>query len=224
MTSRVSTLPAVGGLLVALAICAGLTGGTPVVGGQEKTAPGQGVERVFKSIELDPGKQLKTPLSPDLVPFMTPVGIPGVDPAGRQEQVVEPEVEELKTPKGVVFAKALRYTCDPAKLNKFAVGTQPLVARQFSFSVPEVSWSPGTGHPVIRSYCPYDSYNARNYYPRAKSLQIVPSIAGQNYFVGCSSSAVCQSAAAGQICFAVNDTYYPDNLGYFVVVIYSWSR
>ena len=50
-------------------------------------------------------------------------------------------------------------------------------------------------------------------------------IRGQNYFIGCLSSAICESAAPGQVAFAVNDGSgdYGDNRGTFTVVITNWT-
>jgi hypothetical protein len=140
-----------------------------------------------------------------------------------RERVVEPEIAEFRGLDGVVFNTALSWTCDPRFINLLAVGNDPVIARRFTFSVGAISWTPGQGWPVYTSYCPVNGYGAQDFYRNAKQHQIVPSIQGQNYFVGCSSSAFCESAAPGQVAFAVNDYLYGDNQGYFVVTLYGWS-
>lgn len=133
---------------------------------------------------------------------------------------VEPEPVAKKNARGEDFAVGLSFTCDPRNLNKFTVDGAPLNAKRFSYSVDTISWQAGDGWPVYSTYCPNPGYSTSMYYPAAKIHQIVPSIDGQNYFVGCLQSGICESAAAGQICFAVNDNNYPDNRGYFVVTVY----
>ena len=139
------------------------------------------------------------------------------------EATVEAKVAEIKSHDNSLIATALSFTCNPRVINNLTVGGNPLTAKRFSYSVGPISWSAGEGWPVYASYCPVDSYGANMYYRDAKSHQIVPGIKGQNYFIGCSSSAVCESPGVGQITFAVNDDGYGDNRGYFDVVIYSWS-
>ncbi len=140
--------------------------------------------------------------------------------ADLQTKEVKPKAVVKKDADGHAFGYGLQYTCDPRNLNCFVVDSIPLTAKQFSYTVDPISWQAGDGWPVYTTFCPNPGYDTSMYYPAAKIHQIVPSITGQNYFVGCLQSGVCASAAAGQICVAVNDNYYPDNRGYFVVTIY----
>jgi hypothetical protein len=153
------------------------------------------------------------------------VFMPAGLPARKDERAVEPTVIVKKTPQGAAFALGLSYLCDPRVINAFVVGGNGLTAKRFAFSISEISWAAGNGWPVYTTYCPRDEYDTGMYYRDAKVHQIVPSIKGQNYFIGCLSSAVCESPGVGQICFAVNDNSgnYADNSGYFTVNIWSWS-
>jgi len=139
------------------------------------------------------------------------------------ERTVEPEIAEFRTLDGALFNTALSWTCVPNVINLLAVDSSPVIAKRFSFSVGPITWTPGQGWPVYTTYCPVNGYGAQDFYRDAKQHQIVPSIQGQNYFVGCSSSGICESAAPGQVAFAVNDYIYTDNQGYFVVTLFSWS-
>jgi hypothetical protein len=143
-----------------------------------------------------------------------------------KRKATEPKVV-TRDKDGKTFAVGLQYTCNPIYINTFTdADGKALNARQFSFSVDTISWQAGNGWPVYTDYCPVNGYSTSNYFPDAKSHQIVPIIMGQNYFVGCASSAVCASNGAGQIAFAVNDTgvpgndYYSDNRGYFTVTVW----
>ena len=139
------------------------------------------------------------------------------------EVTVEAKVAEIKGHDSTLLATGLSFTCAPHVINHFTIGGNPLTAKWFSYSVGPISWSAGEGWPVYTSYCPLDSYGQGNYYRDAKLHQIVPGIESQNYFIGCLSSGVCASPGVGQITFAVNDSYYDDNRGYFEVFIYGWS-
>jgi len=140
-----------------------------------------------------------------------------------QEANAEGKIAEYKSFDGSLIARAVSYTCNARAINNLTVDGNPLTAKRFSYSVGPISWAAGEGWPIYTSYCPVDAYGANMYYREAKSHQNVPSIKGQNYFIGCSSSGVCESAGVGQVAFAVNDDGYVDNRGYFEVVIYSWS-
>lgn len=137
---------------------------------------------------------------------------------------VDALVEEVKDGKGRPLALALRWTCESNVLNDLHVDGQPLQARTFTFGVVNISWKAGGGWPVYHDYCPRDDYGD-TYYRHAKAHQIVPSIVGVNYFVGCLSSATCTGSRSGQVRFAVNDGAgdYGDNQGTFEVIIYSYS-
>lgn len=170
----------------------------------------------------------KITLTPEMAKasgFEATPGNPAIRPsaAGPLEvkiRKVEPKVIEHKDADGGTFAVGLQFTCDPRFINHFTIGGQPLKAKQFSYSVGTISWQAGDGWPVYSTFCPNPGYSTSMYYPGAKIHQLVPSIEGQNYFVGCLQSGICASNGSGQICFAVNDDRYPDNRGYFVVNIY----
>jgi hypothetical protein len=159
-------------------------------------------------------------LTPENAPvaFITPK-------AAKEGKSLEPDVVELMDANEQRIAYALQWTCPTNVINLFTVGGAPFVVTRFTFSTSNVSWQAGNGWPVYTTYCPRGDYHTSMYYPHAKIHQIVPSIVGQNYFIGCLSSAICESPAPGQVAFAVNDGTpdYGDNRGTFTIVITNWS-
>lgn len=200
-----------GVLLLGLALLANFGATSGGEGGKPKAS------QVLEKITLTPERAKASGLDPAL---SNPAIHLGPTTAELKSHKVDAEPVEKKDLTGKVFASGLQYTCDPRFLNRFTVGGQPLKARQFSYTVETISWQAGDGWPVYSTFCPNPGYHTSMYYPAAKIHQIVPSIDGQNYFVGCLQSGVCASSGSGQICFAVNDNQYPDNRGYFVVTIY----
>jgi hypothetical protein len=178
------------------------------------------VDQVLESIRITPEQDKQSPVvaSPTFHPV---VFIPNPNFSRRPTDniSVKGEVVSLRDKGGQILRSGLSFTCDPRYINSFGIA-----ARKFSFSVTDINWQAGAGWPVYHTYCPNDDYGQDFYYRNAKRHQIVPSIKGQNYFVGCGSSAVCESANPGEICFAVNDNIYPDNMGYFVVEIWGYSN
>ena len=155
---------------------------------------------------------------------MTPVVfMPATGAVHAEGKPVEAKVVVMKTPDGLHIATGLSFTCQPREPNPFTVDGNPLTAKSFSFSVGEISWSPGDGLSLNTTYCPYDAYLTDFRYKDAKVNQIVPMIKGQNYFIGCSSTGSCTSPGVGQIVFDVNDNGYADNRGYYIVNVWGWS-
>jgi len=180
--------------------------------------PQSGTKDILEKITLTAEKEKASGLEATCGNLALPIG--GHRAIELASHEIEAEAVEKKDASGKVFASGLQFTCDPRFINCLTVNGSPLKAKKFSYTVDPISWQAGDGWPVYTTYCPNPGYSTSMNYPAAKIHQIVPSIAGQNYFVGCSPSATCESNASGQICFAVNDNNYGDNRGYFVVTIY----
>jgi hypothetical protein len=179
---------------------------------------------LLAKIKLSDGQRKKSKI------LSTPSQVPASYSSARfhelKSEVRKPDavVHAIKDGNGKLLTYALRWTCPTNVLNDLQVDGIPLNAQTFSFSVENISWQAGDGWPVYHVYCPRDDYGDM-YYPNAKIHQIVPSIVGVNYFVGCSDSATCTGDQSGQVRFAVNDGSgdYGDNRGTFDVFIYSYS-
>lgn len=141
----------------------------------------------------------------------------------RRGHRVEAEAMAQTGANGTVIARALAFMCDSSRRNHLYVGGRPFVARRFSFSTPQIAWSPGLGLPFYDSYAPRFDYATSAYYPAAKWHQIVPTVGNEVYFTGCNGSDVCEVAQAGPVSFDVNDSDYDDNAGSYLVAIWSWS-
>lgn len=156
---------------------------------------------------------------------LAPVASPSLKGGKTKEVARDAEPIEIKDASGKRVTYALQWTCPTDVINLFNVNGSPFVAKRFTFNVSGISWQAGDGWPVYTQYCPRDDYSTGMWYRHAKVHQIVPSIKEQNYFIGCLSSAICESANPGQVCFAVNDGGgdYGDNRGAFVVTITNWN-
>lgn len=141
----------------------------------------------------------------------------------RTARLTESNVEERLTADGEVVAYGLRFHCDARQLNLLAVAGRPILARRISYSVSNVAWSSAPGLPVYDQACPRYEQRVDAYYPHAKWNQVVARIGARSYFTGCQASGVCETDVQGPVAFDVNDSNYTDNVGSYVVTIWSWS-
>lgn len=141
----------------------------------------------------------------------------------RRGQQVEAQVFVQQELGGQVATRALAFLCDATRQNYFTVGGRPLVVRRFSYSTPQIAWSPGTGLPFYTSFAPRFDYDAAARYPAAKWHQIVPLLGSDIYFTGCQGCDVGEVSKPAPLSFDVNNSDFSDNRGSYLVVLWSWS-
>ena len=148
----------------------------------------------------------------------TPVGSAGT--SSRELPVVDARLETVEVlHEGDRHAQlAIRATC-PVNARCHVPG---LVARQVSFEVESIRWTPGLGWPEYRHASPRNDRSTVMRYPGALVHQFVLAI-GDRGFTACPAAAVARAAAAGEVSFVVNDDKYDDNEGTMAVLIESWE-
>ena len=146
-------------------------------------------------------------------------------PVGSVNEAQEPPVVDARLEAVEVLHEgdrhgqlAIRATC-PVNARCRVPG---LIARQVTFEVESIRWTPGAGWPEYRHASPRDDRSTVMRYPDALVHQFVLAI-GANGFTACPAAAVARAATAGEVSFLVNDDKYDDNEGTFAVLIESWE-